>query len=152
MRILFLFIFSIAAFSMLRAQNDENFIVNKNQEISVDSLLALHKDYNANYNTILGYRIQIFKGSGNQALINAETLKTEFLEEFENTAAYISFMEPDYKIRVGDYRSKLDALNFLRKIKKNYPSAFVIQENIELIVLPKYQKTENYEQEDNSRY
>ena len=122
------------------------------KEIEVDSLLKIHKEYNSHHRNIDGYRIQIFKGSGNNALENAENIIDEFSEKYEETGAYISFMEPYYRIRIGDYRTRLDALNFLRKIKKSYPSAFVIQNDIEFIVLPKYQKTISYEQEDNSRY
>lgn len=149
MRIIIL-AFVLGVFSTLTAQNEEEYI-KYNKEVSVDSLITLHKDFNTNYNNILGYRIQIFKGSGNNALENANIIKDEFSEENENTTAYISFMEPDYRIRVGDFRNRLDALNFLRSIKQKYPSAFVIQENIELIVLPKYQKPVDYEQENNSR-
>ncbi len=122
------------------------------KEIEVDSLLKIHKEYNSHYSDIDGYRIQIFKGSGNNALEDAENIIDKFSEKYEETGAYISFMEPYYRIRIGDYRTRLDALNFLRKIKKSYPSAFVIQNDIEFIVLPKYQKTISYEQEDNSRH
>lgn len=152
MRILItILVLVFSTLSTVKAQHVNDY--NKHtEEISIDSLLKLHKEYNSHYNSIEGYRIQIFKGSGNNALENAENIIDEFSEKHEETTAYISFMEPYYRIRIGDYRTRLDALNFLRKIKNTYPSAFVIQNEIELIVLPKYQKAISYEQEDNSRY
>ena len=122
------------------------------EEVSVDSLITLHKAFNNQYNSINGYRVQIFKGSGNSALENAEIIMAEFTADQTNTLAYISFMEPYYRIRVGDFKTRLEALNFLKIIKGTYPSSFVIKDNIELTELPKYQKTINYEQEDSSGY
>jgi len=134
----------------LVAQSDV--IYDSSEELGVDSLINLHKEFNENYSSVMGYRVQIFKGSGNSALENAELMIEEFYEKELKTTAYISFMEPYYRIRVGDYKTRLEALSFLNKIKDEYPSAFVIQDKIELVELSKYQKTNNYEQENNSRY
>lgn len=148
-KMLILTVFIFSALGLLNAQSSDG-IYNNEDEASVNSLLMLHKEFTSNYSSISGYRIQIFKGSGNNALDNAETLMDEFSEEYEDIIAYISFMEPYYRVRVGDYRTRLDALNALRLIKKVYASAFVIKEDIELVVLPKYQNINSYEQEDNS--
>jgi len=44
-------------------------------DVALDSLLKLHKTYNKEFKNISGYRIQIFKGSGNSSLENARTLE-----------------------------------------------------------------------------
>lgn len=121
-------------------------------DIAIDSLLKLHKSFNAKYKNISGYRIQIFKGSGNNSLENAKLFVDEFSEKYQDIPAYLSFQEPYYRIRVGDFRTRLDAINFLTYIKDNYPSAFVIKDNIEFVELPKYQKSLNHEQENSSGY
>jgi len=112
-------------------------VFNESDEVTVENLLQLHKDYNKEYSNIVGYRIQIFKGSGNMAPENAQNIMDEFWKDYPETAAYISFQEPYYRVRIGDFRTRLEALNFINKIKKSYPSAFVIQSSIELVVLPK---------------
>ncbi len=149
MRILILLTMMIGVLSTLNAQNNNGFY-NNVEEITVDSLLLLHKDFSSKYQSVSGYRIQIFKGSGNSVLENAEILMLEFKEEWNDIEAYLSFQEPYYRVRVGDFRTRLDALYALKLVKDTYPSAFVIKENIELVVLPKYQNTISYEQEDNS--
>ncbi len=121
------------------------------EDAAVDSLLKLHKIFNANYKSISGYRIQIFKGSGNSSLENARLFSDDFSEDHQNIPTYISFQEPYYRLRIGDFRDRLDAINFLRKIKNDYPSAFVIQDEIEFVILPKYQKSISYEQKNSSR-
>jgi hypothetical protein len=151
MKQLTIFILGLFFFSSVSAQytTDPEIL---SDDLAIDSLLKLHKTYNAKYKNISGFRIQIFKGSGNSSLANARLLAEEFSEKNQNTPTYLSFQEPYYRIRVGDFRSRLDAINFLTSIKDDYPSAFVIQDNIEFIELPKYQKSLNHEQENSSRY
>ncbi len=151
MKQLAIFIISLFFLSSLSAQyiNEPETL---SDDIAIDSLLKLHKTFNAKYKIISGYRIQIFKGSGNSSLENARLYVEEFSEKYHNTASYLSFQEPYYRIRVGDFRTRLDAINFLTSIKDDYPSAFVIQDNIEFVELPKYQKSLNHEQENSSRY
>jgi len=79
-----------------------------------------------------GFRVQIFVDSGNnskQAAMNA--LKT-FETRFPEIESYISFEEPNYKVRVGNFRTKLDAERCLKKIVSTYPNAFVVPDFIEL--------------------
>lgn len=111
----------------------------------IDSLMELHIAYNAAFPTVDGYRIHIYMGSGNEALERAEEIKTEFEEKYEDTPAYITFGEPYYRVRVGDFRTRLDASRFLQRIERKYPNAWVIREKINLPVIPKYQKTNQYE-------
>ncbi|PLX05039.1 MAG: hypothetical protein C0595_01005 [Marinilabiliales bacterium] len=151
MKQLAIFVISLFFISSLSAQyiNEPETL---SDDIAIDSLLKLHKSFNQKYKSISGYRIQIFKGSGNSSLENARLLEEEFTEKYSGTPTYLSFQEPYYRIRIGDFRTRLDAINFLTSIKDDYPSAFVIQDNIEFVELPKYQKSLNHEQENSSRY
>jgi len=124
-------------FAATALAQDNGVVYNEPDKVTVENLLQLHKEYNSEYSNNVGYRIQVFKGSGNMAPENAKNIMDEFWEVHPETAAYISFQEPYYRVRVGDFRTRLEALNFMNKIKKTYPSAFVIQSSIELVVLPK---------------
>ncbi len=112
----------------LRAQNYEQpeFI----GDPGIDSLINLHKAQNQKYPYIDGFRIQIFKETGNYALDSAWSVKTRFEEKFVGTHAYISFREPYYRVRVGDFRTRLEALKFLDKVKSVYPYAWEIKDKI----------------------
>lgn len=98
----------------------------------VDSLIALHVNHNQTYPLIEGYKIQIFKDSGNDALDAAHNMMDEFREEFPDIVVYLSFQEPYYRIRVGDFRTRLEALEVLGKIKKKYKNVWVIKDYIHL--------------------
>ena len=133
----------LAFFSIAQQSDVETTIIKSDSRI--DSLLALHIAYNEQHPVIDGYRIHVFIKSGNDALIDAEEVKLEFEEKYENVPAYITFGEPYYRVRVGDFRTRLEAEKFLQRINRTYPNAWVTKDKINLPVLPKYPKTEEYE-------
>lgn len=95
----------------------------------IDSLLRLNVMQNKKFPTIPGYRIQIFKGSGNNALNDALIVRDKFMAKY-HVPAYITFNEPYYRVRVGDFRSRIDAIRFLQHIKSHYPLAWEIQDEV----------------------
>jgi len=100
-------------------------------DVRIDTLLQLHKLQNKKFPVIPGYRIQIYKESGNAALNNALTIRDKFEKRY-NLPAYITFNEPYYRVRVGDFRTRLDAIRFLEKIKRAYPLAWEIKDGIKI--------------------
>lgn len=108
----------------------------------IDSLVNLHIEHNQKYPVSQGYRIQIIKASGNDALTITEEARDEFTEKYSDTPVYLTFDEPYYRVRVGDFRTRLDAEKFLKKISRKYPGAWVIQDYINF---PKLKNTNSYE-------
>jgi hypothetical protein len=100
------------------------------QDVRVDTLLAKHKYINEINPEIEGWRIQIFFESGNFSKRLAVEAKSTFVEKYPEVPSYILFHEPYYKVRVGDYRTRMDAEKFLREIEKDYPNAFVVTDEI----------------------
>lgn len=96
----------------------------------VDSLIAMHVAHNQNYPFIEGYRIQLFKDSGNDALDAAHDIMDKFHEYFPDIPAYLSFQEPYYRVRVGNFKTRLEALDQLEKIKRKYRNVWVIKDYI----------------------
>lgn len=115
------------------------------EDIRVDDLLKLHIAYNAAFPVMTGYRIQLFMESGNTALEKAEEVTEKFEEKYDNVPAYITFGEPYYRVRIGDFRTRLEAIKFLDMIQRNYPQAWVVKDKIYFPLLPKNQKTYGYE-------
>ncbi|MBN2614845.1 MAG: SPOR domain-containing protein [Bacteroidales bacterium] len=95
----------------------------------IDSVLRLDYMQNTRYPTIPGYRIQIYKGSGNNALNRALDVQKSFERRYD-AKAYVTFNEPYYRVRVGDFRTRLDAIRFLNQIKGRYPLAWEIKDKI----------------------
>ena len=94
------------------------------QESKLDSIISLKKEVNKEDFTSGQYTIQVFSGNFNDGNELFEKLKNEKTEEL-----FFSFETPYYKIRIGKYISKIDAIKKLKEIKINFPSAFILRPN-----------------------
>jgi len=78
---------------------------------------------------IEGYRIQIFFDESKSV---AQSQKAGFISSHPNHKAYIDYMAPNYRVRVGNFRTKLEAEKFKQELVAIYPTCIVIQDKIEL--------------------
>lgn len=69
-----------------------------------------------------GYRIQIYSGPDREV---AKATKISFMKRFPSIRSYISYEVPYYKIKVGDFRSRQEALELYRYLSKTYTSMVV---------------------------
>ena len=102
------------------------------QDPRIDNLIMKQREIHANDSTIEGFRVQIFMELGNYALIHADSVKTRFQEQYPEVPIYLVFGQPYYRLRVGDYRTRLEAENMYQQIKKEFSNAFVTADRIEL--------------------
>ncbi len=100
------------------------------QDSKLDSLIVLHKRINSLDSLVPGYRVQIFFESGNYSKDLAMGTAEKFQEEYPEVRYYLSFDEPYYRIRVGDFRSIIEAKGFLKEIIGDYPAAFEVKDKI----------------------
>ncbi len=77
-----------------------------------------------------GYRIQIYFGNGKNARKKSNDARVKFITENPDIKAYIIYDNPYFKVRVGDYRNKSEALFVLEKIKEQYADAFIVPDII----------------------
>ena len=97
------------------------------QDFKVKELLKNHIELNSK-GTINGYRIKIHFGADKNL---AYEVKRKFSEKFPDVPAYAKYDQPNFNIRVGDYRTKLEAYKFLKEVQLEFPSAFLVQDDIE---------------------
>ncbi|MFA6923085.1 MAG: SPOR domain-containing protein [Bacteroidales bacterium] len=128
MKHLTVFIFILFCFLKLYSQNEGN--VEIIQDSKIDELVKLHINFNEHSKGINGYRIQIFFDSGNNARNKAEKVKHDFLNKYPDTQAYLLFQQPYFKIRVGDFRTRLDAERFLKTIETEFQNSFIVKDVI----------------------
>lgn len=76
-----------------------------------------------------GYRVQIYFGSDKA---KAKEMKAKFLNLYgREMRAYEPYEQPNFKIRVGDFRTRMEAYRFWKKIKADFPTAFIVESDIE---------------------
>lgn len=93
----------------------------------------IQEDYVNNWRklgTLNGYRIQIAAYSGVNSRSQAEVARNTFTNLFPYTKAYVIYTEPYFKVRVGNYYTRLQAYKDLENIRLSYPSAYIVPEKI----------------------
>lgn len=98
------------------------------QDYKVQELLNKHVEINSKA-PIKGYRVKIHFGSDKN---KAREIKGNFIAKFPDVPAYEKYDQPNFNIRVGDFRTKLEAYKFLKEVQVEFPSAFLVQDEIEL--------------------
>jgi len=128
MRFVIVFLVFISLCSSAQAQGRVTILGDK----GVESLVAKHISFNESVKGFPGYRIQIYFESGNYSKNKAFGEKGKFMSRFPEVSAYVIFQEPYYKVRVGNFRNKLEAESFKQRIKEQWPEAYIIKDDIEL--------------------
>ncbi len=85
--------------------------------------------------TMNGYRVRIFFDNKQSARNESEATLKRFKGLFPDVQAYRIYVNPYFKVTVGDFRTKSEAMALLSRIKGAFPSAFVVKENIEYPVV-----------------
>ena len=98
------------------------------QEYKVKELVNKHIEVNSKA-PIKGYRIKIHFGSDKN---KAKEIKAKFISKFPEISAYEKYDQPNFNIRVGDFRTKLEAYKALKEIQLEFPSSFLVQDEIEM--------------------
>lgn len=98
----------------------------------VEKYLILTDSLDKNEHSKPGYRIQIYSNSGPSARENAIKEQSKFLTLHQETSSYTKWSYPNWCVRVGDFRTKLEALEFHLAIRELYPASFIISDEIEV--------------------
>lgn len=100
------------------------------QDMRVNELMYHSVEQNKQNGKISGFRIRIFSNLGNNAREESQAIKTRFYELFPEISIHREYESPYFKVYVGDYRTKIDALKDFKRIEKYFPSAFIVPSKI----------------------
>lgn len=79
---------------------------------------------------ISGYRVRVFYDNGPQARDKSEAIEQLLKKQYPEVMVYRSFESPNYKVSIGDFRTKDEAQRIYNALKGTYPTAFIIKESI----------------------
>lgn len=99
--------------------------LNLKQDSRIDRLMQKQREVYANNKTMNGFRVQIFMEIGNEAVAHARSVKGGFEKLYPEIPVYLSYEQPYYRLRVGDFRNRVEAEKYLRILKPRYSLAFV---------------------------
>lgn len=114
-------------FQLLNKNNGGKVTLNQPQgfEQAYKTYVSGNKDRKRN-----GYRIRLFFDNKQTARVESEELEKAFQAQFPQIPTYRSYSNPFFKVVVGDYRTKSEAIRELKNILPFYPKAIVVKENI----------------------
>lgn len=75
----------------------------------------------------MGYRVQAFYGSDRRQVFNEQS---RFNSLYPSVNTYITYKEPNYYLRVGDFRTRLEAQRFMNELRSTFPTLFIFREKI----------------------
>lgn len=78
---------------------------------------------------ITGYRIQLFFDTEKNKVDDA---RTKFISLFPKVETYIIYMAPNYFLKVGNFRTHLEAEKVKITIDKDFPTNYIVKELINL--------------------
>lgn len=100
------------------------------QDPRITDLLVRHCQINQRKNASEGYRLEIYFSSDSKAREQALRVKNEFNLIFPEVTSYLLFQTPNFKVRIGDFRNKSEALKTKAYIASKYPNAFIVKDLI----------------------
>jgi hypothetical protein len=118
-------------FEELASHNTEEGIITITQPTDIKTQILGHADNMKKFIGSRGYRIQISFFSGNRGRKKAYQQKSKLLEQLPQYMSYIIYVQPYFKVRIGDFFDKTDALKALESVKNFYPNAFIVEDLID---------------------
>lgn len=94
-----------------------------NQDQKFEQLLNEKRKSNTNLSYSDRYKIQIYNGGSE----GAKKTLTEFRQQFKNLDGTIVFKTPNYKVMIGNFRSRMEAERNLIEIQNYYKNVFLIK-------------------------
>lgn len=100
------------------------------QDAKISQLVEKYRKMSENNPEVDGYRVQIFFDSGGNSKSKASSAQETFQMAYPEVKTYLSYKEPYYRVRVGDFRTLSEAVGFQKKIASDYPNAFPVKDLI----------------------
>ncbi len=124
--IVYTFFFLVFSVPFLTAQN-----IAVVEDYPVSSVMNKFTEYNRTTVGVEGWRIQLVATTDRRKM---EKDRQEFMRKFPQISVDWTHEKPYYRLRAGAFRTKLEALRAIQKLKRYYPSAFPAKDSQ---ILPK---------------
>lgn len=98
----------------------------------IDTVLAKRAELSnspLSANAANGFRVQFFMGSNRTEAYSAQA---KFNELYPEIRTYISYTEPNFKVKAGDFKTRLEASRLMEQLRKQFTSLIIIPEKINL--------------------
>ena len=74
-----------------------------------------------------GFRVQIYNGPERG---KAQHIRDEFSRHYPGVETYLSYIAPHYRVKVGDYKRKQDAMGMFREASSSYFPCMIVPDKV----------------------
>lgn len=74
-----------------------------------------------------GYRVKIHFSADRS---KANEVKARFSSKYNDVPTYEDYQQPNFVVNVGDFKTKLEAYELLKKIQADFPYAFIVKSKV----------------------
>ena len=103
--------------------------VTVNQSAAMKSAFDSYVSANAS-KKVSGYRIRVYYENNQNARNRSEAIARTMSGTYPGIGVYRTFESPNFKVCVGDFRTKDEALKLYHALKSSYPTAIILKETI----------------------
>ena len=103
--------------------------VSVNQSSAMKSAFDSYVSANAS-KRVTGYRIRVYYENNQNARNRSEAIARTISGTYPGIGVYRTFESPNFKVCVGDFRTKDEALKLYHALKSSYPTAIILKETI----------------------
>ena len=103
--------------------------VTVNQSAAMKSAFDSYVSANAS-KKVTGYRIRVYYENSQNARNRSEAIARSISGAYPGVGVYRTFESPNFKVCVGDFRTKDEALKIYHALKSSYPTAIILKETI----------------------
>lgn len=120
----------IPYFKQLQAPGANGGKVTVHQDADIEQLCNQVGLHNAKTKGMPGFRVRIFRDNNQQSRQKSMDIIAEFIAKYPDVPCYRYYDNPYFKVSVGDFRNRYEAMKFFKQISKEFPGAFIVQETI----------------------
>ena len=126
MKVVMFIVYFVPVLIFSQSENTEYKIKN---EKGINYLVHKYENILKNTGGINGWRLQLkFKAKESEII----KIKLKFIKLYPDIPVFLEYQEPYYRIRVGNCRTKLEALKIKNLIKKHFTDTYPVPEIISI--------------------
>ena len=124
--LLLLCLFSLSFYNAFSQENPNSSAIQTSMKVKAlqEKKAEYHRRTNGECD---GYRVKIHFSADRS---KANEVKARFSSKYNDVPTHDDYQQPNFVVNVGDFKTKLEAYELLKKIQADFPYAFIVKSKV----------------------
>ena len=124
--LLLLCLFSLSFYNAFSQENPNSSAIQTSMKVKAlqEKKAEYHRRTNGECD---GYRVKIHFSADRS---KANEVKARFISKYNDVPTHDDYQQPNFVVNVGDFKTKLEAYELLKKIQIDFPYAFIVKSKV----------------------